>query len=86
MSVPCVGTLGSGDLGYPSVFRNVGAQVPVDLQVDEKIEALEKVGFSIIDFDSRGLQLSMYAWRRPEPLDEIANLQPFFQHKVSRPG
>jgi hypothetical protein len=44
------GPLGTGDRGWPSAFRGIGATPPVHLQMDESLKPIEENGFIIVDF------------------------------------
>jgi len=76
-----VGTLGC--TVFPSTFRKVKASIPNIIGMEEPFENQEENGFSIVDIDSRGVQIKMYnyLWSRDE-LNSIPSLQPFQNLKV----
>jgi hypothetical protein len=81
----CVGTPGSSDPVFPSYYRKVGPQVPSDLSVQNLFEPLEKNGFTIIDVTPSKISVKMFAWRQPEPIEDISKLTPFFRYEIKRP-
>ena len=82
----CVGPLGSDGPLFPSSFRGTGALPPSALVLDEVIPPLEKNGFTIIDVGTHEMEFQMFAWRPPEPVEEIDDLQPYAKFVVSRTG
>jgi hypothetical protein len=82
ISCICVGTLGSSGPGFPTIFRGIGAEVPTDLDVDQAFTPMEKNGFSIIDVTPEKMVINMYAWIPPEPVEDIATLEPFFTKEI----
>jgi hypothetical protein len=43
--------------------------------MDEKLPSLEKNGFIIADFRPDNVIIKFYAWKPPEPIEAIDNLQ-----------
>ena len=76
----------AGTLGctvFPSTFRKVKATVPNAIGMEEAFENVEENGFSIVDINSRGVQIKMYnyLWSRDE-LVSIPKLLAFKELKV----
>jgi len=46
-----------------------------DIVMDEKLPSLEKNGFIIADFRPDNVIIKFYAWKPPEPIEAIDNLQ-----------
>lgn len=73
----CVGPLGSGTPVFPSSsFRQTGSLPASQLQMEETMPPLEKNGFTIIDITANKIEFKMYAWRPPQALSEIDELEP----------
>ncbi len=70
--------------GWPSAVRGIGAAVPVDLEVEERVKPLEQNGFSIVDVDPDGIEVRQFAWLPAMGLDAIDELQPFSSFRLSR--
>ncbi len=70
------GSLGTGPRAFPSGFRGIVAEPPLDIEMDEKLPSLEKNGFVIADFTKDKVKIKYYAWRPPEPLSAIDTLKP----------
>jgi hypothetical protein len=78
------GTLGSGDLGYPSSIRAIESAPAQMLEMQETLKPTEKNGFTIIDVDEDKVTYSMYMWRPPQSIDEIASMEPALVYVVAR--
>jgi phosphodiesterase/alkaline phosphatase D-like protein len=78
------GSLGTGPRGFPSGFRGMLAEVPGDLVVEERLPIVEKNGFIIADFTPEKITISFYAWKPPEPVEAIDDLQPFHVLELRR--
>jgi hypothetical protein len=70
--------------GWPSGVRGTGAQIPVDLDVEERVHPIENNGFSIFDIDADSIEVQQFAWLPEQGLDALDNLQPFSTFKISR--
>jgi hypothetical protein len=64
------GPLGTGDRGWPSAFRGIGATPPVHLQMEENLKPVEENGFII----RRACAATLIRARRPSDVDY------FFRH------
>jgi len=87
------GSLGIGEtkkykwqIGWWHQHQRLGttALVPDDLSVDIKLEPLEKNGFSIIKITKEKVDISMYAWRPKDGVENIHELKPILQKEINR--
>jgi hypothetical protein len=82
--VVLTGTLGTGDLPFPSSFRSVESK-PSQLEgMDEVLKPTEKNGFSIIDVTPDKVTFTMFLWRPPQPICDIVTMKPALVHEVAR--
>ncbi|MCH2323538.1 MAG: hypothetical protein MK317_02415 [Pseudomonadales bacterium] len=70
--------------GWPSGVRGTGAQVPIDLEVEERVHPVENNGFSIFDVNSDSIDVRQFAWLPEQGLEAIDNLEPFSRFSISR--
>ena len=79
------GPLGTGDRGWPSAFRGIGASPPGHLQMEENLKPLEQNGFIIADFtsDKIAIQYFRFDYRKQQP-EEIDRLEPFRVTELKR--
>ena len=70
--------------GWPSGVRGIGAQVPIDLEVEERVHPVENNGFSIFDVNSDSINVRQFAWLPEQGLETIDNLEPFSTFSISR--
>jgi len=80
------GPLGTGDRGWPSAFRGIGASVPTHLTMDEKLKPIEENGFILADFtrDSITVRYFRFNYHKQSP-DVIDTLEPFRVTELKRP-
>ncbi len=78
------GPLGTGDLGFPSAFRDTPPKVPTQLAVEEMLKPLEKNGFTIIDVTPQIIQFRLFAWRPPQPMEQIDTMEPILAFELKR--
>lgn len=78
------GPIGSSEMGYASSFRGIGAQVPKNMTVEELMKPIEKNGFTIIELDKEKAIIKVFAWRAPQKVAEIANMEPVFELVLER--
>ncbi|WP_298702924.1 hypothetical protein [uncultured Variovorax sp.] len=78
------GTLGTGDLGFPSVFRNVESMPALSVDMEQALRPAEKNGFTIIDITPEKMSFSLYLWRPPEAVEAIDSLAPAIVYEVPR--
>jgi hypothetical protein len=78
------GTLGTGDLPFPSSFRSVESKPSQLVGMDETLKPIEKNGFSIIDVTPEKLVFQIFVWRPPQPVEEIDTMKPALVYEVPR--
>jgi hypothetical protein len=72
------GPLGTGDRGWPSAFRGIGASVPNHLQVEESLKPLEENGFIIADFTRDAITIRYFRFNYHKQAPEVIDtLEPF---------
>ena len=81
-----IGPLATGTRGFPSVRRGSGAVVPSQLVVEETVPPIEKNAFTLIDVTPEKMVFRFFAWRPPEPMEKITDLEPFHQFEIGRKG
>jgi phosphodiesterase/alkaline phosphatase D-like protein len=80
------GTLGTGDLGFPSSYRRVESSPSLVLGMDEALKTTEKNGFTRIDITPEKMTFSIFVWRPPQPVEEIDTMAPVLVYEVPRKG
>ncbi|HTO53164.1 MAG TPA: hypothetical protein VMR50_07235 [Myxococcota bacterium] len=80
------GTLGTGDLGFPSAFRSVETTPSTRVALEQSLAPTERNGFTLIDVTPEKLTFTMFTWRPPQPVDEIETLKPALVYEVPRPA
>jgi hypothetical protein len=78
------GPLGTGDLGFPSVFRSIPTTPATSVTMEQAMKPLEKNGFTIIDVTPEKMTFSLFTWRPQEPEEAIVAMQPALVYEVSR--
>lgn len=78
------GTLGTGDLVFPSSFRAVESKPSQLVGVEEVLKLTEKNGFSIIDVTPDKMTFALFMWRPPQPVEEIDTMKPALVYEVLR--
>jgi len=78
------GPISTDTLTWPSAFRGTGAQVPSQLEMDERNPPIEKNGFTLVDFDEEGVEISQFAWDNTQSVDEISRLSPYARYRIKR--
>jgi hypothetical protein len=78
------GTLGTGDLVFPSSFRAVESKPSQLVGVEEVLKPTEKNGFSIIDVTPDKMTFTLFMWRPPQPVEEIDTMKPALVYEVPR--
>ncbi len=76
VNVVLSGTLGTGDLPFPSSYRSIESKPSAMIGATEALKATEKNGFTIIDVTPEKMTLSLYTWRPPQSPDEIDTMKP----------
>lgn len=81
------GTLGTGDGGWPSAFRGIGALPSNVLDMTEDLKPIEENGFSIVDMTPDNITIQYFRWKAGrDSVEAIDSLQPFRTTKLTRPG
>lgn len=81
------GTLGTGDGGWPSAFRGIGARPSNVLDMVEDLKPIEENGFSLVDLTPDDLTIQYFRWKAGrDSLEAIDTLQPFRTTTLKRPG
>ena len=81
------GPLGTGDRGWPSAFRGIGATPPVHLQMEENLKPIEENGFIMADFTTDGITIRFFRFNyHRQSADEIDTLEPFRVTELKRLG
>jgi hypothetical protein len=81
------GPLGTGDRGWPSAFRGIGASVPNHLQMEENLKPLEENGFIIADFTRESITIRYFRFNYHKQAGEVIDtLEPFRVTELKRPS
>jgi hypothetical protein len=81
------GPLGTGDRGWPSAFRGIGASVPNHLQMEENLKPIEENGFIIADFTRESITIRYFRFNyHQQAADVIDTLEPFRVTELKRPS
>jgi hypothetical protein len=78
------GTLGTGDVGFPSAIRKLEPRPSSLVGMEEVFKPTEKNGFTIIDVTPKKLTFTQFLWRPPQPIAEIDSMRPAFAYDVVR--
>jgi hypothetical protein len=78
------GTLGTGDLAFPSAFRSVESKPSQLVGMEEALKPTEKNGFTVIDVTPDKMMFSMFMGRPPQPVEEIDTMKPALVYEVPR--
>jgi len=81
--VVLTGTLGTGDLPFPPSFRSVESK-PSQLEGVDEYETDGKNGFSVIDVTPDKVTFTMFLWRPPQPVADLATMKPALVYEVAR--
>lgn len=77
------GPISTSAPGWPSKARGVGASVPTNLEIEERLAPLEKNGFTILDVRPDAVRVRQFAWRIGEPEDAIDTLEPMLDFELA---
>lgn len=78
------GTLGTGDIGFPSAYRRVESSPSLVLETEEALKTTEKNGFTVIDVTPDKMTFSIFTWRPPQSAEEIDTMAPALVYEVPR--
>jgi hypothetical protein len=80
------GPLGTGDRGWPSAFRGIGATPSTHLTMVEDLKPIEENGFIIADFTKDGITVHYFRFSyHTQSPDVIDRLEPFRVTELKRP-
>lgn len=78
------GPLGTGEIGFPSAFRQIESTPSHLVRMEQMLAPVEKNGFTLIEATPEKLVFSLYVWRPPEPVEAIDRLTPALVYEVPR--
>src|SRR5215470_8003682 len=80
------GPLGTGDRGWPSAFRGIGATPSTHLTMVEDLKPIEENGFIIADFTRDGITVRYFRFSyHKQSAEAIDTLEPFRVTELKRP-
>ena len=80
------GPLGTGDRGWPSAFRGIGATPSTHLTMVEDLKPIEENGFIIADFTKDGITVRYFRFNyHKQSAETIDTLEPFRVTELKRP-
>lgn len=82
--VVTAGTLGTGDLAFPSAYRGVPASASALIGLEPALAPAEKNGFTIVDITPDKLTFALFTFRPPERAEQIDTLRPAIVYEVPR--
>jgi hypothetical protein len=72
------GPIGTGQTGWPSARRGIGATAPAHIDLQEEIAPIEQHGFTLADFRPDRIDLRFFKWNvDKDGVDAIDSLEPF---------
>jgi hypothetical protein len=78
------GPISTGPKAWPSAWRGTPPLAPTGIELDTKLNPLEKNGFTIIDFTEDRIEGQMFSWKMDEPEERLDSLQPFHRFSIPR--
>jgi hypothetical protein len=78
------GTLGTGDLPFPSSIRGAETKPSPLIGVEEALKPTEKNGFTLVDVTADELTFTQFMWRPPQLLEEIDTMKPALVYTLPR--
>ena len=85
VNVVLSGPLGTGDRGWPSTFRGIGASPPNHLTMEEDLKPIEENGFILADFTAESITLRYFRFNyHKQSADAIDGLEPFRVTELKR--
>jgi hypothetical protein len=80
------GPLGTGDRGWPSAFRGIGASPPDHLTMEEGLKPVEENGFILVDFTPESITVRYFRFNYHKQMPEVIDtLEPFRVTELKRP-
>ena len=86
VEIVLVGTLGSGDIAFPSSFRKVQNSPSLTVEMDQPLPISEKNGFTIIDVTPEKITFQLFTWRPPQTVEQIDSMEPVITYEVKGEG
>jgi hypothetical protein len=81
------GPLGTGDRGWPSAFRGIGASPPNHIVMQEDLKPIEENGFIIADFTRESITVRYFRFNyHQQQAEMIDTLEPFRVTELKRPS
>ena len=84
VDVVTAGTLGTGDIPFPSSYRSIESTPSQLIGMEQALKPTEKNGFCIIDVTPDKLTFTLFMWRPPQPVEEIDTMKPALVYEVPR--
>jgi len=84
MHVVLTGTLGTGDISFPSFCRSIDSSPSQLIGMAEALKPTEKNGFTIVDVTPDKMTFSQFMWRPPQSIEEIDTMKPALVYDVPR--
>jgi hypothetical protein len=84
IDIVLTGTLGTGDVAFPSGARGIESTPSQLIGMDEAMKVTEKNGFSIIDITPEKMTFTMFTYRPPQDAAEIDTMKPAMTYEVRR--
>jgi hypothetical protein len=78
------GTLGTGDMAFPSNYRSVESTPSQLVGMDQALQPTEKNGFTIIDVTPDKMKFTQFLWRPPQPVEVIDTMKPTLIYEIPR--
>jgi len=82
--VVLTGTLGTGDIPFPSFCRSIESKPSQLIGMDEALKPTEKNGFTIIDVTPDKMTFTVFMWLPPQPVEDIDTMKPALVYDVPR--
>jgi len=79
------GSLGTGDLGFPSAYRRTESTPSATVTMEEALRPTEKNGFTVIDVTPQVIICQVFTWRPPQTMEEIDTMAPAAVYEIPRP-
>ncbi len=86
VEVVLVGTLGGGDIAFPSSFRKVENSPSLTVEMDQALPISEKNGFTIVDVTPEKMTFRLFTWRPPQAVEQIDTMDPVITYEVKGRG
>jgi hypothetical protein len=78
------GPISTGDTGWPSLGRGTIPKIARNIKMETLAAIAEKNGFAILDVTSDRIDVRLFAWRTPTPVEAIDTMEPYATFSVGR--